>query len=240
MTSDEHTLDARAAASLINWWRDAGVDVLVDDVPQPWIGRAQQVAATPVATPKPEPTIPGSLDALVNMLMHDEALPGAGPVSRRVAPFGKPGAPLMILTDMPELTDADAGRLLSGELATLFDRMLSAINFDRETIYCAALCPSRTPSGRIDDDALPRLTALARQHVHLAAPKRLWLLGQSTSRAILGAEANGVQGKLHLFNHNGSNVECIASLHPRLLLKNPRHKALVWQDMQLLVGGMSA
>lgn len=239
MISEEHTLDARSAASLINWWCDAGVDVLVEDAPQPWLDRAKRATVAPQAA-APEPTIPGSLDALMQLIMHDESLPGAGPASRRVAPFGKVGAPLMILTDMPELTDVDAGHLISGELGPLFDKMLSAINFDRESIYCASLCPARTPSGRIDDADLPRLAALAKQHIHLAAPKRLWLLGQSTSRAILGAEVVGIQGKLHLFNHNGSNVECVASLHPQLLLKNPGHKALVWQDMKLLVGGISA
>jgi uracil-DNA glycosylase len=238
MISNDQIFDARSAASVMDWWKDAGVDVLVEDEPQPWIGRTTRAA--PVAAPPPEPEIPGALDALVHLLMQDEGLDGAGPVNRRVAPFGKPGAPLMILTDMPELTDVDDGRLMSGELGDLFDKMLSAIQQDRESVYCAPLCPSRTPTGRIDDDALPRLAALARQHIHLAAPKRLWLLGQSTSRAILGAEATNIQGKLHLFNHKGSNVECVASLHPRLLLKNPRHKALVWEDMKLLVGGMSA
>jgi uracil-DNA glycosylase len=238
MTVDQHNLDARSAASVMEWWRDAGVDVLVEDEPRPWIGRTARTA--PVAAAAPEPTIPGALDALVQLLMQDETLQGAGPVSRRVAPFGKPGAPLMILTDMPELTDADTGQLMSGELGALFDKMLAAIQQDRESVYCAALCPSRSPSGRIDDGDMPRLAALARQHIHLAAPKRLWLLGQSTSRAILGAEATNIQGKLHLFNHKGSNVECVASLHPRLLLTNPRHKALVWEDMKLLVGGMSA
>jgi uracil-DNA glycosylase family 4 len=238
MMNNDQILDARSAASVMDWWKDAGVDVLVEDEPQPWIGRTAR--PVPIAAAPPEPEIPGALDALVQLLMKDETLEGAGPVNRRVAPFGKPGAALMILTDMPELTDADTGQLLSGELGALFDKMLGAIQLDRESVYCAALCPSRTPSGRIDDIALPRLAALARQHIHLAAPKRLWLLGQSTSRAILGAETTNIQGKLHLFNHKGSNVECVASLHPRLLLQNPRHKALVWEDMKLLVGGMSA
>jgi DNA polymerase len=238
MNISEHILEAADAASALNWWSDAGVDVFVEDAPQPWLGRSAKPSATAEPAPAAPPPLPGALAPLVALLMSDETLTDAGPLPSRVAPFGKPGSPLMILTDMPERGDADAGFLLSGEVGALFDKMLAAIDQSRDSIYFAALCPGRTPSGQLSQSGLARLRDLALQHIHLAAPKRVWLLGQTTSRAILGADADGLSARLQSINYKGGNVECVASMHPRLLVQNPRLKAKVWQDMKLLIGGM--
>ena len=146
----------------------------------------------------------------------------------------------MVLTDMPEQGDAEAGRLFSGETGDLIDRMLNALGLDRSKIYCAPLCPARPPTGRIDDMLLPKLSEIAQLHIRLAAPKRVWLLGQAASRAILGMDEVAAKGKLHLINQKAPIMEAVASIHPRLLLQNPKRKAGVWEDMQLLAGGLVA
>ncbi len=144
----------------------------------------------------------------------------------------------MILTDTPEASDVDAGKLFSGELGALFDKMLAALGLDRSRIYCASLCPARPLSGQIDAIFLPRFAEIARHHIHLAAPKRVWLLGQTTSRALLGMDDVTARGKLHLINHEGHIVESVVSIHPRRLIQSPQRKADVWVDMQRLVEGI--
>lgn len=146
----------------------------------------------------------------------------------------------MVVTDMPESGDLDAGRLMSGEVGDLFDRMIGALDLDRTNIYCAPLCPGRPPTGRIDHEWLPELGRIALHHIKLAAPKRVWLLGQATSRAILGTDEAMATGKIQLINQDDSIMEAVATIHPRLLLTNPSRKAGVWKDMQLLAGGLVA
>ncbi|HYZ47828.1 MAG TPA: uracil-DNA glycosylase, partial [Sphingomonas sp.] len=147
-------LDREAAASLIRWWRDAGVDTLVEDAPRDWLARA---AERPAATTRPAPAaetaaapagLPGTLDGLLAWLRDSADAPEARWGRARVLPSGNPQSELMILIDAPEAGDAEAGRLLSGELGALFDRMLAAIKRDRGSVWLASFATIR-PLGRV-------------------------------------------------------------------------------------------
>ena len=248
--------DPRLVAAALRWWDDMGVDTLVEDAPQPWLGRAAKPvdplvtaeeprfsgsnAPPPVVAEAPLAPLPQSLEALVDWLMQDPAVPEAGPADRRLRPFGMPGAAIAIVTDMPEPGDAEASMLLSGEAGRLFDRMLAAIGLDRSCVYCLPLCPGRPPTGRLSPSALARLGEIARHHLVLAAPQRVWQLGQATSQALLGEDATTSPDKMGAdMKQVAEGLPCIASLHPRLLLQTPQRKAAVWKDMQALIGGMS-
>lgn len=102
---------------------------------------------------------------------------------------------------MPENGDVEAGALLSGEVGALFDRMLAAIGLDRTSVYCFPLYPSSPPTGRVSVEVLARLADIARHHLALAKPERVWLLGQATSRALLGMDASVLDKKGQNINH---------------------------------------
>ena len=228
-----------AAASLIGWWQDAGVDVFVDETPVPWLekGRATGKPAV-IATPDIVAPLSNTLDGLTEWMLADPDIPEAGPPSRRIAASGAIGAPLMIMIDMPEANDHEAGHLLSGECAKLFDNMLTAIGENRGSVYLAALCPGRPVTGRLAESALPRLAEIARQHIALFVPKRLWLLGSTVSRALLGVDDVASVGNLHDFNHESVNIPTVVSFALRFLLEQPAQKARVWADMQVLIKGI--
>jgi uracil-DNA glycosylase len=231
-----------SAASLIGWWQDAGVDILVDETPTPWLDRGKPLAKAQARSETPpmrrDAPLPATLSALTAWLMSDPDIPEAGPPARRIAASGTEGAPLMIIIDMPEANDHQAGALLSGECAVLFDNMLKAIGQSRKSVYIAALCPGRPVTGRLPDSALPRLAEIARHHIALSVPERLWLLGSTVSRALLGVDAVASVGNLHDFNHATANIPTVASFAPRFLLDTPAQKARVWADMQVLIKGM--
>jgi uracil-DNA glycosylase len=235
MTGDQTVLDARSVASLIGWWRDAGVNAFVEETAQPWLGRTNATATRIVEAPA---ALPSTHSAFVDWLQSSDDVPAAGPARIRLAPSGKAGAQIMVMVDMPESGDHAAHALMSGDVGVLFDRMLAAIGLTRDSIYLAPLCPGRPATGQLSEEYLPRLAEIARHHIALAAPKRVWLLGQSTNRALLGVDAVTARGKLHFINQDGGNVEVVASLHPRLLLQNPGRKAGAWADMQLLIKGI--
>ena len=239
------------AASLIGWWHGAGIDTLVDDVPTPWLGRniaakpaiqPQSYAATAQAQPEHvelvEAQLPLSLPALIDYINTTSVLDAAGPVTRRIATSGNHRAPLMIMVDMPEAQDHETGQLISGECARLFENMLKAIGLDRSSTYIAAFCPSRPVTGMINETLALQLGTVARHHIGLVAPKRLWLLGDTVSRAILGVGDRVKPGNLHIFNHETAKVTTMASIALRFLLQNPSHKAAVWADMQTMIKGI--
>ncbi len=123
-----------AAESALEWWREAGVDMLVDEEPRDWLAlpvlHPAPVAAEPVAT---SAAMPDTLEAFATWRAGPDA-PEAGWSGRRLAAEGDPGAPLWVFTDLPEREDLAEGRLLSGAAGRLFDRMLAAIGRARADV----------------------------------------------------------------------------------------------------------
>ena len=236
-------MDWRAeAASALEWWRDAGVDMLVEESPRDWTAREAPAAVTSggsppaaLAEPEPDAPLPATLEAFIDWRFGSGA-PEAGWGEPIVAPTGNPAAPLMVITDIPE-PDGDAAALMAGPAGRLFDRMLAAIGLDRDSIYLAPLCAARPITGQVPREAEARLGELARHHIALAAPQRLLLLGQTVSRAILGADSGGGRGRLQMVNQESGQSPAVATFHPRFLLTKPAAKADAWKDLQLLLGG---
>ena len=235
-----------AAASLIRWWRDAGVDTLVEDAPRNWLARpAPSAAPAPAPAAKSQPprasapaSLPGTLDALLAWMRESAEVPEARWGRTRVLPAGDPQSGLMILTDMPEPGDAEAGILMAGELGALFDRMLAAIGRDRASIWLAPFATIRSPGGRVAPDAAKRLAEIALHHIALIAPKRLLIMGDLPNRALIGPDWQTGRGSLQTINLGEGKVEVVATFHPRLLLQRPAYKAQAWKDLQLLMKGL--
>ena len=228
MGADQHSDWAVGAVSVLDWWRDAGVDVLVDDVPRDWLARTPTPAPVAVAAPQPSAVLPDTLAAFAAWRVGPDAPEGAGGVFAE----GDPAADLMVVGDCP---DDDA--VIGDTAGRLFDRMLAAIGLDRDRVYLTALTTKRPLGGRIAPEAMPRLAELLRHHVAIAAPKRLLLLGQAPSRALIGTDVASSPRNLHAINLESGTVDAVASLHPRFLIEKPVMKAQAWRDLQLLMGG---
>ncbi len=225
-------------ASALRWWHDAGVYTITGEEPRGWLGEKPAAkAAAPAAASLPAPApvrIWPTREALVDWLMTADDVPEGGPPRRRVAPSGDPAHGFMILSDFPDPGDIDAGHLMAGDLATLFDRMLAAIGADRASVYLVCIAPGRPARGRLDDKALDALTPIAQRHVELAAPKRLWIMGTAASRAILGMSDLEAHGKLHAVNLNGVKMNAVVTAHPRFLTDQDK-KRRAWTEMQRLI-----
>ena len=219
-------MDAREAASALRWWLDAGVDIAIQEQPRNWFesgpvpqsGEEQAPAAEPVAD---------SLDGFRQWLASPE-----GPLasrSRPVLPQGAEGAEIMLLSEPPARDELASGLPIGGESAQLMERMLAAIGMAGEA-YSANLACFHSPGARLSPKQLEQCASAARKHVALARPKRLLLLGDAPSRALLGKPLVEARGHVHRIE----GVRTVATFHPSHLLKRTEHKRLAWQDLLLL------
>lgn len=223
-------------ASALDWWRDAGVDVLVEDGPRDWLAR--EAAPVPVEAPVPAPdALPRTMPEFLAW-RGGEGAPEAAWRGVSLTASGPADARLMVLVDCPDRDDADC--LLSGKAGKLFDRMLAAIGVEREAIHLAAVCVRRPATGRMPRELEAELQRLARHHLGLVAPARVLLLGDAASRALTGTEVLRARGSLRRIKHDapsgvGGETDAVATFHPRLLLERPAQKADAWRDLQLLM-----
>ena len=240
MGADQHFDWMGAAASTLDWWRDAGVDTLVDDRPRDWLAAPEFVAPPVMATPPLAATaLPDDLAAFVDWRIGGDA-PEAAWRGVSIAATGPADAEVMVLVDCPDKDDGPAGLLMTGATGRLFDRMLAAIGLSRETVHLTAVCARRPLAGRMPREVEARLREISLHHIELVAPKRLLLLGNAASRAILGAEMTASRGTLHPLNHQAGETAVVASFHPRFLIDKPAAKAEAWKDLQLLMTAPTA
>jgi len=228
------------AASALQWWIDAGVDVVAAEEPRDWLKPAPP--PLPVETKSmPEPAapaaeaLPGQLDLFQAYLREGAALPFASPSAPNVCPSGDPASGLMVMTGMPSVADCASGTLLSGEEGTLFDRMLAAMGRSRASIYLAAISCFRSPDGRLAGAAEKQCGLIARHHIGLAAPKALILFGDDAGRALTGLPVARARGRWHEIETHAGPVPAIVTFSPRFLLAHPAQKALAWADLQMVM-----
>ena len=217
MGADQNLAWHALAASALDWWHDAGVDTLVDDMPRDWC-----------APPAPAPAMPVSGPAVPEASWGGVAFAATGPAT----------AALMILVDCPERDDGET--LLSGPAGRLLDRMLAAIGLARDAVHLASVCAKRPTAGRVHQEVEAQLAAIAQHHVGLVAPERLLVLGNAASRAILGTDLADARGRLHAFNHKTGKTGTVVSYHPRFLLEKPAMKVEAWRDLQMLMRNSDA
>ena len=232
MGGEMQAIDEAAAASLIGWWLEAGVDAPVGEEPRDWLRQHAPAAAPAPSMPQVAPAVaPSNLVEFRQWLATANGLPMDRTGAIRIAPQGEESAPVMLLSDLPAHEDASEGRPIGGEAWALTVRMLAAIGISPDQAYHASLSCFHAPGARIGKEELDACAVIARDHVRLARPQRLILFGDAPSRALLGEPMAKARGRIHKVE----GVRTIATFHPRWLLQRPSDKALAWRDLLLLM-----
>lgn len=229
---------ALSADAYLAWWQLAGVESAVAEAPCNWLRPASAAVSAPHSMSLPDPAPPAKpqdLQAFHSWLESESSHPERRWTTRPIYPAGAVDSPLMIVTDMPDPADVEAGALLSDRAGALFDAMLRAIGHDRSQIYFASLFFARPPGGMVEAADLATAAARMRTQIHLARPRRLLLLGDRTARALMPADPAVPANSLRNFNHDGGTVPAVATFHPRLLLSQPAAKVECWRALQSLI-----
>jgi DNA polymerase len=224
------------ARSALAWWLDAGVDIALQEEPRNWL---KPPAPRPRKSSESEPAAPPNivqpahetLAELQDWLASSMQLPLVSAVAKRIMPQGPENAPVMLLTDAPTLDDAAAGQPIGGEAWELAKRMLAAIKIPAEEAYSASLSCFHVPGTKMSPADREACAEIARQHIRLAKPKRLLLLGDGPAQALLGKPLPLARG--HVQKVEG--VRTVVTFHPRQLINQPSNKSLAWKDLLLLM-----
>jgi uracil-DNA glycosylase len=235
---------SRMIDSLTSWWELAGVDAAVSDTPVNWLEDEAKVEATheavvpaPAAndlpTATPAITWPADIDTLKADIAGGAALPGNSFGSSFAKPVGPARADVMVISDLPDQDEANAGTLGNGTTGALLARMLAAIGITLADCYWTALATTIPPTGEVPESLHPQLAAFTLHQIGLVKPKSLILLGSSASKALLNEELMKARQNLVDLNHDGSNMSVLTTFHPRTLVARPAMKAQAWKDLQM-------
>lgn len=233
------------ASSAIDWWRLAGVDMIVDDAPRDWLAPPEDAAIRPGGAPLPAdpvlatPRMPDTIDAFLAWRMGGDPPDAAWP-GRRVPPVIVPGASIVVLTGVPEQEDIAAGALFAGSGGRLLDRMLAAIGRERGAVSLVPLATARPLGGQLPRDSVEQLSEIALHFLGVLAPETIISFGEAANRALFGVDGARARGRLRSLNlEGGKSADVVATLGLNSVLDRPASKATVWNDLLLLTGGKS-
>lgn len=234
MGGDAGNMTLAEARSALAWWLAAGVDIAVQEEPRDWL---RPIVARPKPSPEADPApnvAPPSQETLAELqqwLASSISLPLAGPSAKRVLPHGPEEPAVMLLTDAPTVEDAAAGQPIGGEAWRMTERMLAAIGIPADAAYSASLSCFSAPGSRMSAKDREACAEIARQHIRLARPRRLLLLGEGPSQALLGKGHIAARGHVHKIE----GVRTVVTFHPRQLINQPSKKSMAWRDLLLLM-----
>jgi len=150
---------------------------------------------------------------------------------------GNPNSKIMIIGDAPGVSDETTGKPFSGETGNLLDKMLSAINLDRNKVYLTNIINFRLADNkRLSQLEIHNYKSLIFNHIKIINPKIIFLLGSVAyeffcEKKESTAKSRGHWTKLNINNHE---FDCLTSYHPAFLLRQPDQKKASWEDLKKL------
>ena len=150
---------------------------------------------------------------------------------------GNPSSKIMIIGEGPGANEDKEGIPFVGRAGQLLDKMLSAINLDRDKVYITNVVNYRPPDNRKPTaEEINRYLPYLKKHIEIIKPNIVLLLGSTAMHAILRSEEviSKVRGKWHKIKINSVMVNAIVSFHPAYLLRQPDQKKLSWIDLKMI------
>jgi uracil-DNA glycosylase family 4 len=161
--------------------------------------------------------------------------------NRKTVVFGEgyPKADVMFVGEGPGAEEDRTGRPFVGQAGKLLDRMIFAMGLEREEVYIANVVKCRPPGNRDPkDDEVAACAAFLDRQIELIAPKVIVALGKPASRRLTGT--NKPMGALRGRWSSYRGVPLMPTFHSAYLLRNPKAKRDVWEDIKLVMRRLQA
>jgi DNA polymerase len=252
MTSDAD----RAAESLLAFWKDAGVDALMEEAPvdRTLTQTRQEVRPLAVVQSPAGPVARGPDLSAAVAGAHRLAAAAQDLVELEAAIAGFEGCPLryegakravfargaahadvMVIGEAPGADEDAQGAPFVGRAGKLLDRMLDAAGltgrvFITNTVYWRPP-GNRTPSPQEQAVCAPFLE----QAITLISPRILLLVGAASAKSVLKKNEGILTLRGNWFEwraeEGGLTIPALPTLHPAFLLRQPQAKKKAWLDL---------
>ncbi len=144
---------------------------------------------------------------------------------------GNPHADIVLIGEAPGAEEDRQGEPFVGRAGQLLNKILQAINLERQDVYICNILKCRPPNNR---DPLASETQQCEPFLHhqlkLIRPKAILALGRIAGQTLL--KTNATLGALRSSVHTYQGIPMMVTYHPAALLRNPEWKRPTWEDVQ--------
>jgi len=148
---------------------------------------------------------------------------------------GNINSQIMIVGEGPGEKEDEIGKPFVGDAGNLLNKMLSAININRESVYITNVVNYRPPNNRKPSPAeINRYSTYLREHILIIDPKILIIMGSTAMEALIGnnIKISKERGKWKEIIIKNKTFKSIITFHPAYLLRQPDQKKFSWSDLK--------
>ena len=141
----------------------------------------------------------------------------------------------MIVGEGPGQKEDIIGKPFVGDAGMLLNKMLKAININRENVYITNVVNYRPPNNRKPlPQEITRYSNFLREHIAIINPKILILMGSTAMESLLGAKIkiSKERGKWKQIIINQKTYLVMITFHPSYLLRQADQKKYSWLDLK--------
>ena len=178
-----------------------------------------------------------SLNQLERFIKTSNNCPLKNQALNTVFADGNPSSKIMLIGEAPGAEEDKLGKPFVGAAGQLLNKMLAAINLDRNSVYITNIVPWRPPNNRAPNtEEILQCLPFIQKHIEIIQPSILILLGGTATKAMLTTTQGITKLRGQWYEYNNLNINetipTIAIYHPAFLLRSPGHKKEAWKDLQ--------
>jgi DNA polymerase len=187
-----------------------------------------------VSRPAAPDLVAGSMADLPSLAAFLDACPRcklSASRTRIVFGQGNPNADLMFIGEAPGREEDEQGLPFVGAAGQLLTKIIEAMGTTREEVYIVNTVLCRPPNNRNPEpDEIAACRPFLQEQIRLVSPRAIITLGAFAAQSVLdtGEPISQLRGRWHVAH--GARV--MPTFHPAFLLRSPKHKREVWEDMQ--------
>ena len=146
---------------------------------------------------------------------------------------GNKNSDWLIVGEAPGADEDFKGEPFVGRAGKLLNAMLFSIGLQRQEVFIANILKCRPPKNR--DPKINEVEACEkylRQQIALIKPKIILALGRIAAQNLLKLDTPIGKMRGNSYLYPDTNLPVVVTYHPAYLLRSPREKRKVWQDIK--------
>lgn len=146
---------------------------------------------------------------------------------------GNPQADWLVIGEAPGADEDRQGEPFVGRAGQLLNSMLLAIGLQREQVFIANILKCRPPNNRDPKtEEVVACESYLRQQIELINPKIILAVGRIAAQNLLKVDTPIGKMRGNRYQYPDSELPVIVTYHPAYLLRSPREKRKVWEDLK--------
>lgn len=184
--------------------------------------------------PPPSARPAASLDAVARRIADCRLCRLCETRTRTVPGQGATRPELVFVGEGPGADEDAQGLAFVGRAGQLLTKIIRAMGFERDEVWIGNIVKCRPPGNRVPSpDEMDACLPYLREQIGLLRPKVMVCLGATAVKGLLDAQQGITKLRGRWMSFEG--IDVMPTYHPAYLLRNPKAKRDVWEDMQAVL-----